>query len=290
MSAKDVHIVFQVLNFLHGEDSAQLNLLPNDKLILINLASHNGPQGICPSFSRIAKELKLSRRYVLKRIENLTKINLISAHQTMGLRNRYTLNFPKSSDLQITSCIKNTSDLQDTTSDLQITGVVIPRSLTSDLQITLYNKEQLNNNKDINTPPTPSDKNLPKEEIQIPDWLDKQDWEEFLQHRKSLKSPMSIQAQKRGLTDLKKLKDEGHSVSDVLNQSIVNGWKGFFPVRNNFHKDGKHGNKRKTHAQVFFDSVKGSLEGTKYDSKHYNEDGGRIIDVQKDDPFGKEVN
>jgi hypothetical protein len=54
---KDIHIVFDVLNFLHSDAVKEYDILPIDKLILINLASHNGPKGICPSIDRIAQEL-----------------------------------------------------------------------------------------------------------------------------------------------------------------------------------------------------------------------------------------
>lgn len=69
------------------------------------------------------------------------------------------------------------------------------------------------------------------EKIDLPDWIDKELWEEFIQFRKSLKSPMSLLAQKKAIQALSKLREEGQQVDDIINQSIINGWKGLFAVK-----------------------------------------------------------
>jgi len=69
------------------------------------------------------------------------------------------------------------------------------------------------------------------EKIILPEWLPENDWNDFLDHRAKLKAPMSIIAQRRGISSLMKLKEQGNDISEVLDQSIVNGWKGFFAVR-----------------------------------------------------------
>lgn len=64
----------------------------------------------------------------------------------------------------------------------------------------------------------------------LPEWVDLETWSSFIEHRKILKSPMSIQAQRLAVTTLEKLKAQGNNPVDVINQSIERGWKGFFPV------------------------------------------------------------
>lgn len=79
------------------------------------------------------------------------------------------------------------------------------------------------------------------EKIELPSWLDEKDWNDFLQHRKDMKAKMSIVAQTRAIRELEKLRSAGNDVKDVINQSIVRGWKGLFGVKTNGgFKNGTH--------------------------------------------------
>src|SRR3974390_3413322 len=94
MSQKSIHVVFQMLNFLHSDLAKSYNLIPIDRLILINLASHNGKKGICPSTTTIAKELNITSKHVKERLSYLESINLISIRRTNGKRSQYKLYIP----------------------------------------------------------------------------------------------------------------------------------------------------------------------------------------------------
>jgi biotin operon repressor len=77
MSEKTVHIVFQVLNFLHDVSLHPYKLLPIDKLLLITLASHKGLKGIFPMQETLAEELGMTRRHLRNRLKCLEKHGLI---------------------------------------------------------------------------------------------------------------------------------------------------------------------------------------------------------------------
>lgn len=64
----------------------------------------------------------------------------------------------------------------------------------------------------------------------LPDWLQAEAWADFVQHRKSLKAPMTARAQALALTELTKLRAEGHDPTEVIKQSIMRGWKGLFAL------------------------------------------------------------
>jgi DNA-binding MarR family transcriptional regulator len=74
-------------------------------------------------------------------------------------------------------------------------------------------------------------KNKDTEKVELPIVINQKDWDEFLEHRKHMKAPLSIQAQKRAITSLLNLNAAGQNIAAVIDQTIVNGWKGFFPVR-----------------------------------------------------------
>lgn len=104
-----------------------------------------------------------------------------------------------------------------------------------------------------------------KETLLLPEWLSDQLWSSFLAHRQHLKAPPNEHAKKLALTTLTKLKDEGHDIIEVVNQTILNGWKGFFPIKKQSTQGSYYGNKRKSNSSIHFDSCKGSLKGTIYD-------------------------
>lgn len=77
-----------------------------------------------------------------------------------------------------------------------------------------------NENRDINE--------VNKEQI-IPDWIPKNT---FLEYQNSRKKKIKTQSLNRFFNSLKKICDETRaSPEDILNQSIVNGWEGIFPLK-----------------------------------------------------------
>src|SRR5213075_2168567 len=90
MSEKIIHIVFQVLNFIHSASSKTYKLLPIDKLILLNLASHKGIKGIFPMQETIADEVDMTRRHLRNRLKYLEEIGLIFVEK-IGRRHYYHL-------------------------------------------------------------------------------------------------------------------------------------------------------------------------------------------------------
>ena len=89
-----------------------------------------------------------------------------------------------------------------------------------------------NENRDINE--------VNKEQI-IPDWIPKNT---FLEYQNSRKKKIKTQSMNRFFNSLKKICDETRaSPEDILNQSIVNGWEGIFPLKNGGNGNGS-GNTR----------------------------------------------
>lgn len=71
-------------------------------------------------------------------------------------------------------------------------------------------------------------------QIELPDWLNKELWKEFHNHRKAIKSPLTHHAEKLCLDDLKKLVDAGFNQDEIINNTIKSGkWKSFFKPNNN---------------------------------------------------------
>ena len=67
----------------------------------------------------------------------------------------------------------------------------------------------------------------------IPDWLDTDAWEGFLEMRKCLdkKHPWTARAEKMALKKLEMFYNQGHDPNEILDQSTFMGWKGLFLVK-----------------------------------------------------------
>lgn len=93
MTDKSIHIVFQVMNFVFGSSPLNKQLLPIDRLLLLAFAKHKGPKGIYPSQATLAKEVQISTRHLIDRLNYLEKINVIGIDRLSGRSNHYHLEF-----------------------------------------------------------------------------------------------------------------------------------------------------------------------------------------------------
>ena len=60
--------------------------------------------------------------------------------------------------------------------------------------------------------------------VELPDWLNKTDWNDFVEMRKKLKKPMTDRAVKLMLSKLETMKNKGINTSEVLQKSILANW------------------------------------------------------------------
>ena len=67
-----------------------------------------------------------------------------------------------------------------------------------------------------------------KDLISLPEWLDKTLWEDFRDHRKKLRKPMTPRAEEILIKKLESLKDEGHNPKHLLITAIERGWQSVF--------------------------------------------------------------
>ena len=70
-----------------------------------------------------------------------------------------------------------------------------------------------------------------KEKFQLPDWIDKETWYAFIEMRKSIRAVPTERAKELLVKKLEALQESGENANEVLNQSIMNNWKGLFTVK-----------------------------------------------------------
>lgn len=76
--------------------------------------------------------------------------------------------------------------------------------------------------------------NPPRGKCDIPDWINPNDWNDWVELRRKSKKPLTDRASELAVQKLQAFKDEGVDPNLILQQSILNGWQGLFPLRYDF--------------------------------------------------------
>lgn len=66
--------------------------------------------------------------------------------------------------------------------------------------------------------------------IELPDWLDADDWQAWVKDRKDRKKQITEQGAKQQLAKLNDYRHQGHSPHEVIANSIAAGYQGLFPA------------------------------------------------------------
>ena len=74
--------------------------------------------------------------------------------------------------------------------------------------------------------------------ISLPNWIDIDIWDAFLEMRKKKNAVPTERAKQLLVKELEKLKGDGHNPNEVLNQSIMRNYTGVFPLKEG--RDGTH--------------------------------------------------
>ncbi|MEN4918179.1 YdaU family protein [Achromobacter spanius] len=96
------------------------------------------------------------------------------------------------------------------------------------------NQEPVTNNQEPgNDPPSPRKRvgGFDASTIELPDWLDREDWASWVADRKVRRKPVTQEGARRQLQQLAAYLAEGHQPGAVIANSIAGGYQGLFPPR-----------------------------------------------------------
>jgi len=86
--------------------------------------------------------------------------------------------------------------------------------------------------------------------IELPDWLPRSAWVDWVEHRIAVKAPLTERAASMGIRLLEKLKDQGHDPVEVIEQSVRTGkWTDFYPLKNQTAGSGRRPTPSQANAQ-----------------------------------------
>jgi DNA-binding transcriptional ArsR family regulator len=90
----------------------------------------------------------------------------------------------------------------------------------------MCNKEQRTNN----TKNKPKGEVFNSAEMELPEWLPRDVWVEFVEHRRETKKPLTERAARTNIRRLSELRSKGQDPRAVIDQTIAAGWTGLFEV------------------------------------------------------------
>jgi len=190
------------------------------KPVLVALAEHIKDQPQCwPSMNRLAEMTGYDRRTVRRAIRKLQDCGLIEVETRPGLPDKFTLNLS-------TTGVRESlgSESPQGQSDPGV-GLESPGGgVRVTQEVGQSDPRTGKNRKGTGREPE-------KEAVELPDWMPANLWADFVEHRRKTKAPMTDIAQQRALKKLAAMRSEGQNIEAVVEQSIINGWKGLFPVK-----------------------------------------------------------
>lgn len=67
--------------------------------------------------------------------------------------------------------------------------------------------------------------------FKAPEWVPHAEWQAFVEMRRKIRAPLTNHAAKLAVDELEDLAGSGNDPAAVLNQSVMNGWKGLFKLK-----------------------------------------------------------
>ena len=159
--------------------------------------------------SFITSELKLMERWGWGKSRVRTFLDLLQKDEMIE---------KKVNRKRTTICIVNYSSFQDT----RTINKLIANRLRTDCEPIANTNNNDNNDNNINN------NILYAENPALNNSIIK-----FIEHRKKMKKPMTDEAIRLMVDKLNKLSGNVEEQIEIINQSIVNGWQGIFPLKNN---------------------------------------------------------
>ena len=177
----------------------------SDKIVLLALADcANDEGGAWPSMATLVKKCSKSDRTIQASIKRLVEAGHLTRIERPGKGCNYTVHPRSDFTPEAASPPKRTTPTPEAASD-KPSRTIIPQKATpsSVARATGARAGQLGI---------------------IPDWVPAEQWAGFVQHRRSIRKPLTERAAQLTISELSKLNDAGWPPGDMLDLAVRKGW------------------------------------------------------------------
>lgn len=207
-----------------------LQMPPTPKAVLISLADNANDQGHCwPSIPTICERTCFGERTVHGAIKWLEDHGVLRADRSNGRHTRYVVTpsaYEPPQELRHRSKCATAEDAVEPPQELRQP----PQEMQSPPQ------EMRSNRQEPSLTVKKSNRQKGAITVELPDWLPADLWTDWVEHRKSIRKPMSQRAAELSIGQLDALRGKGFTPRQVIENAIVCGWQGLYEP-----KDGRGG-------------------------------------------------
>lgn len=203
-------------------------MTPAQKAVLVSLADNANDQGVCwPSVDSIAMRTCLSERSVQNAIKWLIDAGALHAQQRNGRSTVYTVTpaaFAPPQQMRGANNDETPANNDRTPAAFAPTpAAAAPRTV---------NEPSKNRNEPSSTGTRKKSKQMDEIEIELPAWLPADAWQDWVEHRREIKAPLTQRAAELSIKTLAKLKAQGNNPVEVIEQSVLSGkWTALYPLK-----------------------------------------------------------
>lgn len=199
-----------------------LQMPPTQKSVLISLADNANDQGHCwPSLMTISERTCFSKRAVIDAIAWLENAGAIIADRTNGRHTTYRVTAASyAQPVQLPHrCSSSTG------APAASTGAPAARV---PVQLPHQPVHQVHSNRQEPSLNRKSNRQL---DVTLPAWLPETTWNDWVDHRASIKRPLSQRAAELTISKLVKLRLAGNDPVFLIENAIESGWQGIYVPR-----------------------------------------------------------
>jgi hypothetical protein len=207
------------------------------KAVLISLADNANDQGVCwPSIATISKRICASERAVQNAIKWLESAGIVLANRNNGRHTSYTITPASYAPPQEMHPRSKCTGAGDAPTPAANAGDPRSKCATPPHQVP-SNRKEPSKEPSLNRQPA---RRAPRvalhveiQSMELPDWLSFEDWDMWCEHReaKAKDAPWTRGAAIVSIRRLAKLSDLGHEAKAVIEEAVLRGWTGLFPVK-----------------------------------------------------------
>lgn len=199
-------------------------------LMLLALADHSDDDGYSyPSVSKLAKKCRMQPRnanYILKALQKGGELQ-VQPNKGPNGTNRYRI---------VLSALQGAAGVQST-AGVQPIAPTPAMECANPLQRTADKPSM--NHQETSKAARKRAATFDAGAIQLPEWLPRSVWAEWVADRRERRKPISSRAAGQQLKRLAEYRDQGHDVARVIEHSIANGYQGLFPPKGDARNDGQ---------------------------------------------------